>query len=205
MAIGHADSAQEDDDISLVRAALRGEQDAFRQIVWRYETRLIAYLTQMLGNGEEARDLAQETFVAAFRALPQWRQPEIACLHPLAPWLYRIATNRALTHLRREAHYGHPVRLDGESPHEPLHLSDMSMGQPSLEDRTAARDLLRAALQHLSEADSACLVLHYVAGERYSEIAARLGMTSEAVRKRVSRGLAALRVAYHALDVEALP
>jgi RNA polymerase sigma factor (sigma-70 family) len=80
----------------------------------------------------------------------------------------------------------------------------MPTAPSQLEERTAARDLLRAALGHLTEEDAACLVLHYVAGERYAEIAARLGLTSEAVRKRVSRGLVVLRAAYRALDVEVL-
>ena len=73
----------------------------------------------------------------------------------------------------------------------------------SLEDQFVARELLREALSHLSEEDAACLVLHFVAGERYQEIATRLGLTSEAVRKRVSRALSELRRVYASLDKEA--
>jgi RNA polymerase sigma factor (sigma-70 family) len=67
------------------------------------------------------------------------------------------------------------------------------------------RELLRVALATLDEDDAACLVLHYVAGERYGEIAARLGISSEAVRKRVGRSLSSLRRAYAALETEAQP
>ena len=66
------------------------------------------------------------------------------------------------------------------------------------------RALLRAALETLDEDDAACLVLHYVAGKRYGEIAAQLNLSSEAVRKRVGRALTALRRAYAAMESEAL-
>lgn len=195
------------DELSLIGRAARGGHDAFRLIVLAYEARLLAYLTQMLGDAETARDVAQETFLAAYRALPRWQPPashnspgsrasgagNAEMAHPLSPWLYRIATNRALSLLR-----GRPAtpRLDaGAGPPEPA---------TPLDERMAARDLLRGALRQLSEEDAACLVLHFVAGERYAEIAARLGLSNEAVRKRVSRALVALRAAYRALDVEVL-
>lgn len=187
------------DEVSLVQRAARGNHDAFRLIVLAYEARLLAYLTQMLGDSEAARDIAQETFLAAYRALPRWTPPETrpdtsGAAHPLSPWLYRIATNRALSLLRS---YPAAARL-GTGVDLPAALADPP------DERTAARDLLQAALGQLSEEDAACLVLHFVTGERYAEIAARLGLTSEAVRKRVSRALVIVRAAYRALDVEVL-
>lgn len=71
------------------------------------------------------------------------------------------------------------------------------------EDRYIVRELLRQALNCLSQEDAACLLLRFVESERYSEIAVRLGMSQEAVRKRVTRSLAVLRTIYHQLDMEA--
>ncbi len=186
------------EEITLARRAAAGDHEAFRTIVVRYEERLLAFLTQMLGEPEAARDAAQETFIAAFRALPGWQPPATADpAHPLAPWLYRIAANQALSQLRRA------------SAQAGTHLSALehveAPAQQSWEDQFVARELLRQALSALSAEDAACLVLHYVTGERYGEIAARLGLTSEAVRKRVARGLIALRAAYARLDVEVFP
>lgn len=181
-------------EITMIGRAQRGDDDAFRHLVMTYESRLVAFLVTFTGDREAARDLAQETFVAAFRALGQWRPPSEPNDHPLAPWLYRIATNRALTYLRREAIYQRdPSGALPEPPPPTL----------SLEERAVTRELLRQALARLTEPDAACLVLHIVMGERYGEIAARLGITPEAARKRVARGLASLRVAYHELDQEA--
>jgi RNA polymerase sigma-70 factor, ECF subfamily len=185
------------DEARLIVRAAAGDDDAFTQLVASYEPGLLRYLAQMLGEIEHARDIAQETFLAAHRALPQWKAPAGATPgRLLAPWLYRIATNKAISSLRsqRDAVHGAALRESAD------HIAHAGV---SLEDRAIARDLLRRALQNLSEEDVACIVLHYVAGERYGEIASRLGLTSEAVRKRVARGLIALREAYIAQESEA--
>lgn len=185
--------ASGEDDQQLVRRVLAGDQDAYQHIVLMYETRLIAYLTYMFGDDDLARDIAQDTFVVAYGALWQWRAAQASTL---APWLYRIATNRALNALRaRKARGGTLSSLSS--------LPERSDAEHSLEDHIALREMLTAALRTLGDEDAACLVLHVVAGERYSEIGARLGLSSEAVRKRVARGVVALRAAYRALDVEA--
>lgn len=188
-----ADSAAPD-ELALARRAATGDTAAFTAIVQAYEARLLAYLTQMLGDPEAARDVAQDTFIAAYQALPRWQPPERPHPQPLSPWLYRIATNRALSLLR--------ARLAPSVDVAPAPSASSAPDIMPFEDRLAARELLQAALRLLSAEDAACLVLHFVAGERYGEIATRLGLTSEAVRKRVARGLTTLRSAYAALDTE---
>lgn len=176
----------------------------------------------MLGDRENARDIAQETFVAAFRGLPRWHPPDddseaeqkqtqgaVTTKTPsglLAPWLYRIATNRALNFLKREPVHTRFEQQDAptcEQRSEAGNLALVAEGM-SLEERLAIRELLQAALRHLSEEDAACLVLRFVAKEPYKEIADRLGLSPEAVRKRVSRGLTVLRTTYLTLEREAL-
>lgn len=205
----------------IYRAAC-GDHEAFRQLVIFYEPRLLAYLTHMLGNSENARDIAQDTFVAAFRGLPLWHPPDDyidtgqkqtwgegttqTYRGLLTPWLYRIATNRALNFLKREPVH---TRFEHEDPHnfnqssEPGNRELAAAGM-SLEERFAIRELLKTALRNLPEEDAACLVLRFVAKESYREIADRLGLSPEAVRKRVSRGLTVLRTTYMTLEREAL-
>ncbi|GLV60008.1 RNA polymerase sigma factor [Dictyobacter sp. S3.2.2.5] len=202
-----------DGELALIERATHGDAEAFRYLVVLYEGRLIAYLTQMLGGDREnARDVAQETFIAVYQTLPHWKPLDYVNTEEsgppgkearlLAPWLYRIATNRALSLLRkqdvRRRMHG-PAVNRSENREVPF---EHGAQQPSFEDSSIAREMLRAALSTLDEDDAACLVLHYVSGERYGEIAARLGMSSEAVRKRVSRALIALRKAYRLLDTE---
>ena len=183
------------DELSLIQRAAGGDHAAFAALMRRYEPRIQRYLRQMVGDTELAGDLTQETFLAASRALARWQPPPEAALQasdPLSPWLHRIATNRALSALRSQA-------VSRRAPPAPA-----SDPPASVEDVAVGRALLRAALETLDEDDAACLVLHYVAGERYGEIAAQLNLSSEAVRKRVGRALTALRRVYAAMESEAL-
>jgi len=218
--------------LALIQRAANGDHEAFRQLVIAYEPRLLAYLTQMLGDAESARDIAQETFIAVFHALPRWQlstttnafnyqdssytdhpienenvtDSQASMAYPLAPWLYRIATNHALSLLRKQTVRlkVHIQRPDTAAWQKSAlgQVEPVARGETSLEDRYVARELLQRALSRLSGADAACLVLHFVEGERYGEIAARLGLTSEAVRKRISRALTTLRQVYAAMDTE---
>jgi RNA polymerase sigma-70 factor (ECF subfamily) len=192
----------ENDEIVLVRTVLQGHPEVFQTIVVRYEPQLLRYLTHMLGNRENARDLVQETFLAAYQGLPHWKAPQTAEMSKrtkssqiLAPWLYRIATNLALNWLKkqtRDVYFSQP-------PNKQKNLSmltDIPADEIELEKQYMLRETLREALCTLSEEDAACLILRFVADETYAEIAERLHMTSEAVRKRVSRGIISLRTIY---------
>ncbi len=200
-------------ELMLIRQAASGDQQAFHDLICSYERGLQTYLTKMLGNWETAQDIVQETFITLFHSLPTWHPPvqarndEAASVHvrPLYPWLYRIATNRALSHLRKQtvrnrihAYTVHEL----SSQQEDLQQTHLATDQPSPEEHYIARELLTGALRQLPEDDALCLVLHYVNGDRYEEIAVRLGVSKEAVRKRVNRALIALRKVYHNLDSE---
>lgn len=211
-------------ELEYIQKAAHGDQDAFRHLVLAYETPVLTYLQSILGDWENTRDLAQETFIAAFYALPHWQPPELLnhqqtvpqksgqaarsiMDHPLAPWLYRIATNHALTFLKQQSRRKRAGMLFHVEHHADASQISESVGKPqsfveAWEDRYIVRELLHEALSQLSEEDALCIVLRFIAGERYTEIAERLGITKEAVRKRVTRGLIVLRSVYKALDRE---
>ncbi|MDQ2902272.1 MAG: sigma-70 family RNA polymerase sigma factor [Chloroflexota bacterium] len=199
------------DELTLIALAVQGKADAFQRLYTVYAPPISHYLRQFVGNTESAQDLTQETFLAAYRALPRWQLPasrasrseasleEYRYLqeHPLAPWLYRIATNCALNYLKAQA-----VRSSVSDP-QPGRTPPWAEVRATPEDQYVVRELLREALSHLSQEDAACLLLRFVEDEHYREIAVRLGISQEAVRKRVTRGLSALRTIYHQLDMEA--
>ena len=95
-----------------------GDDHAFEAIVDRYQARLLGFCRQMLGSTEDAEDVLQEVFVNAYRAILADNR-EIK----LRPWLYRIARNRCLNHLRKPVAEGrdsmdvHPI-VDAASTHE---------------------------------------------------------------------------------------
>src|SRR6266852_8189288 len=82
--------------VEVVRDAQAGNISAFNALFQYYNTRICTYLARMVGNDEEGRDLAQETFIKVWRALPGMNDEA-----HFDTWLYRIATNTAIDHLRR--------------------------------------------------------------------------------------------------------
>src|ERR1700751_5899791 len=83
-------------DERLIALTRRGQHAAFEALCTRYESRLLAFCRHMLGSREDAEDVLQEVFAAAFNAMLADHRPINA-----RPWLYRIARNRSLNHLRR--------------------------------------------------------------------------------------------------------
>lgn len=159
---------KESSAIALVRA---GNADAFAGIVEHYQSPIQRYLYRMTGDYELAKDLAQDTFVQAYKSILK-TDSDLS----LKPWLYRIAANNALQHHRRK-------KLISFIP---LKKAGLTTGNPA--DRADRSIAIEEALLKIPEKQRECLVLHFVEGFMYREIAGILGISEEAVRKRVARG-----------------
>src|ERR1044071_4132099 len=88
-------------DERLIAMVRRGNQHAFEALVARYQARLLAFCRHMLSSKEDAEDVLQEVFAAAFNAVLADNRPI-----NVRPWLYRIARNRSLNHLRKQQAIG---------------------------------------------------------------------------------------------------
>jgi len=147
------------------------------ELVREYHTKLVRYLRRMVGDSELALDLTQEVFLAAYRTLQ--RDPE----RPLtAGWLYKTATNGAISQLRRRK-IVKMLPLDREG-------DDRSW---RIDERSAASVDLQAALAKLPPEQSAAILLTSYAGYSSGEAAAILGTSADAVRQRVCRAMKILR------------
>jgi RNA polymerase sigma-70 factor (ECF subfamily) len=150
--------------------------------VEHYQAPIFRYLCRLTGDYELARDLAQETFVQAYKAILKTDSGL-----QLKAWLYRIATNNALQHRRRNRLLAFISFEDWRKPPlEPMDTSD----PPDI-------DGVQQALRKVTTEYRVCLVLHFVEGFTYVEIGRTLGISEEAVRKRVARGKQAFRQTYH--------
>src|SRR5206468_8124030 len=136
----------------------RGHSGAFEALVSRYHARLLAFCRHMLGSKEDAEDVLQEVFAAAYNAmLGDDRDINVR------PWLYRIARNRSLNHLRRAQAIG----VDSMD----VHLSDN--GQTTA-DRVHKREefrLLLADVRELPETQRTALLLREIDALSYEQIA----------------------------------
>jgi len=161
-------------------------------MVASYQTAILNYLYRLVGDGDIAEELTQDTFVKAYRALGRL---ELGAEQEgmRRAWLYRIAQNTALDHLRRRAHLRW-LSLEGLGRAEtPRAL------QADPAERPAEQALVRRALAELDEGQRQILLLFNQEGLNADEVAEVLGISSMAARKRRQRANEAFRQQYHAL------
>ena len=168
------------DDNALVEAAAAGDTDAVEALLRRYQVRMFNFSRTLTGSDADAEDVAQETFVRAFRGLGRFRGES-----SFKNWLYRIATNVARTHLGKRTRQG-PVwdrRVEADDVSE-RQLTDQA---ETAEDSVIRRDALDRALSTLSEDLRMPLVMHDVEGLEYREIAQVLNVPIGTVMSRIFR------------------
>jgi RNA polymerase sigma-70 factor (ECF subfamily) len=154
-------------DAELVAGALGGSQEAFRQLVGRFERPVFTLILRMVHDPRTAEDLAQEVFVKAYRHLAAYDSRR-----KLASWLFKIAHNTTLDHLRHGALDTVPLAAEKEEGGDLLAvLADTATESPAaaVERRDMARALERAIVRLRPEYREA-VVLRYVEGLSYLEI-----------------------------------
>ena len=170
----------------LVRAAAGGDTEAFERLVRTYENKIYHLALRMCGSSEEASDIAQEAFLAAWRGLPSFRGEA-----NFATWLYRLTSNAAIDYLRRQKKERGDMSLDDEDLG--LDAVDTGPGPQDAAERTEVRTAVAAGLQQLSEGHRQVLVLREIQGLSYEEIADVLEVDLGPVKSRISRARSALR------------
>jgi RNA polymerase sigma factor (sigma-70 family) len=166
------------DQAVVENRAERSAQARVEALVSGYQTRLARYLRRMVGDAETALDLTQDVFLCAYRTLRTDPQRELN-----SGWLYRAATNAAISLLRRRK----IVRM------LPLERDVDVHATWRMDERSAASVDLQAALKRLPADQSAAVLLTGYAGFSSQEAARMLGVTPDAVRQRVCRAMRVLR------------
>jgi RNA polymerase sigma factor (sigma-70 family) len=168
------------DDLTLVNASLKGDRDAFAQIVNRYQTLIASVAYSGTGNLTQSEDLAQETFITAWKQLKSLREPG-----KLRGWLCGIARRVTANARRREQR--EPVQSS-----EPLERVIETPAPEALPvDRAITREeeaILWRSLERIPEIYREPLILFYRENHSAERVAEMLELTEEAVRQRLSRG-----------------
>jgi len=170
-------------DLQLIDATLQGSPRAFDDLVRRYQDRLVHSLEHALGSREDALDVAQQTFVLAWRKLSSFRGES-----GFYSWLYRIARNVAVSGARRQhIRTGSIDQLQDAGGFEPVDSHQQTVPEYALEQAEQVQ-LVQEALQKISEEFRRPLVLKEIDGFSYEEIARILDIPLGTVRSRIFRG-----------------
>ena len=180
-------------DHALLEATRTGDQDAFAELVGRYRNQLTGYIYRMTNDYDGAVDLAQETFVRLYRAVDRYQTN-----HAFSTYLYRIATNLAISELRKRKRRK-LVSLTGffqATERGETREFDPADERPLIDRElveSERRQAVQRAISTLPEKYRAPLILRDVEGRSYEEIARILQTSEGTVKSRISRARDFLR------------
>lgn len=190
-----AQMALRDPDIRLMLQVRNDEPGAFEQLVENYQHRLVGIMHHLVGNVEEAEDLAQEVFLRVYRSRKKYRPRS-----KFSTWLFTIANNLALNALRsRQRKPVVPLPANesgplGARPAEQL-VRDPHSGPVRKVEKKELAAVIRQALEGLNERQRMAVVLNKFEDMNYNEIAEVMGLSTKAIKSLLSRARTNLRVA----------
>ena len=176
-------------DIELVVRALSGREDGFEELVRRYQRPIAAYVYRMVGDYDAALDLTQEVFIKVYGSLARYRSE-----YKFSTWIYRIAHNAAVDHLRRSNTRFEDLELDSETGgtyERPLASSALTPEQ--LSERAERRAEIEEIVQHLPSSYRELIMLRHALDFSYDEIAEVTGLPLGTVKNRIFRARETMR------------
>jgi RNA polymerase sigma-70 factor (ECF subfamily) len=180
-------------DLSLVQRVQRGERGAYDLLVLKYQHKVVKLVMRYLRDPADAEDVAQEAFMKAYRALPQFRGDSA-----FYTWLYRIAINTAKNALAARDRNPVSYELDMHNSHNGEESTDMvsRLKDPETPEGLALteeiRNTVNAAIEALPEDLRTAIVLRELEGLSYEEIAASMDCPVGTVRSRIFRAREAI-------------
>jgi RNA polymerase sigma-70 factor (ECF subfamily) len=175
-------------DEELVARSQGGDLESFNQLIVRWERPIYALAYRVIGREEDARDVCQDTFLRAYRALPGFKGQA-----KFSSWLYRIALNLCRDWIRRQRRA--PVSQMPEDA-DAMELASEAGPAESIEDLVARRELsaiVEKAMAELSEEQRTAIILKEYHGMTFQEIADLQGCPLSTVKTRLYQGLSQLR------------
>jgi RNA polymerase sigma-70 factor, ECF subfamily len=181
---------ERDVDAALVERVQRGDKKAFELLVLKYERRVHRLLSRMVRDPAEIEDIAQEAFIKAYRALPQFRGESA-----FYTWLYRIAVNTAKNVLmssgRAVSNFSEITDANDETFTEPEYLRDINTPESMMATRQVA-ETVNKAMTDLPEELRVAISMREIEGMSYEDIAQAMGCPIGTVRSRIFRAREAI-------------
>ena len=182
---------EEPPDDDIVRRVLSGREDLFETLVRRYQGRVLGHVARMVGNRDDALDLTQEIFIKVFQALDRYNAQ-----YKFSTWLFRIAGNAAIDHLRKRR--PRTIPLETSDPEGRPAMSSLEYRSQDLDPYAELRNVQRGeaisrAIDALPPEFRELITLRHFAGLSYEEIAEVKQMPLGTVKNKLFRARAVLK------------
>jgi RNA polymerase sigma-70 factor, ECF subfamily len=188
--MAHLPTGPDASDLSLVRRVQDGDRSAYDLLVLKYQHKVVKLVMRYLGDAADAEDVAQEAFIKAYRALPQFRGDSA-----FYTWLYRIAINTAKNALAARNRNPVTYDLDVQGSDEAAEMIG-KLRDPETPEGLALteeiRNIVNAAIGELPEDLRTAIVLRELEGMSYEEIASAMDCPVGTVRSRIFRAREAI-------------
>ncbi|MEA4960515.1 RNA polymerase sigma factor [Lutispora sp.] len=169
----------------LVDKSKKGNLDAFEELISAYEKKAYNIAYRMMGNEEDAKDMAQEAFIKIYKSIQNFREES-----SFSTWLYRIVTNVCLDELRKRKNNRQvPLELNIETDKGSA-IVELSAEKETPEDiyeRVEKRQLIQNAISSLGDDYKTVIILRDIQGFGYEEIASMLNCSLGTIKSRINR------------------
>jgi RNA polymerase sigma-70 factor (ECF subfamily) len=184
-------------DEQLVELAVKGDPDAFGVIVKRWERKIFALCFGMLGREDDASDAAQESFIAAFKSLPNFRGEA-----KVSSWLHRIAVNQCLTTKRRQESRAEDLIDDENGAEDRVFVASPQLSPSNTTEKVERMQLVRQAVGALPTDLRQVVVMKEFEEMTFQEISETLELPLSTVKSRLYTALKQLRMRLERTPVE---
>ena len=175
-------------DGELVRTAVSGREAAFEELVRRYQRPIASYVYRMVGDYDAALDLTQEVFIKVYNSLSRYRSE-----FKFSTWIYKIAHNTAIDHLRRHTVRDQIITANGDGPRSESAIESRRLTPEQESEREERRSEIESVVQSLPAAYRELIVLRHSHDLSYDEIAEVTGLPLGTVKNRLFRAREAMR------------
>ena len=169
-------------DLELIQRVLTGDEDAFTELVKKYQKPVHALVWRKIGDFHIAEELTQDTFLIAYKKLGTLKKPQ-----RFASWLYVIATRRCLAWLRKKRIWMQSLEGTSSSQYEKATYSQYVVEENERTAVEAQRDVVKKLLAKLPESERTVITMHYFSEMSSADIGAFLGVSANTIRSRLRR------------------
>jgi RNA polymerase sigma-70 factor, ECF subfamily len=186
-------------DSELVTTAVAGREEGFEELVRRYQRPISAYVYRMVGDYDAALDLTQEVFIKVYGSLSRYK-PE----YKFSTWIYKIAHNSAVDHLRRHSTREQSLMKDFEGEQREISIESHRPSPEQESEREERRAEIEAVVRQLPSAYRELIVLRHSHDMSYDEIAEVTGLPLGTVKNRLFRARDAMRQEFTARGIHGI-